>query len=130
MNYSGIIIEESLKNLEVLAEVAVLKTEIETVTPEHHTPWLSQWTLHTVEISEEKVDLATKILSQTLISQPSAWYADFKNENTHFIIFPGKIFKINKNSQQEYDAAKRYGISLGIPEHQVDFHPEEKKWER
>ena len=34
-----------------------------------------------------------------------------------------KLFSPNKE-------AKKYGISLGIPEYQVNFHPEIKEWER
>jgi len=58
------------------------------------------------------------------------WYADFKNDTHHYIIFRNKIFFVDKQSKEQYDEAKKYGISLGIPEYQVDFHPEVKEWER
>ncbi|MEK6873335.1 MAG: hypothetical protein AABW91_00670 [Nanoarchaeota archaeon] len=127
--YTGVIIEESLGKKGVLSKVKIIKTEIEKVTDEHKTPWIKKWTLHTVEISEDKADFTAKEISKSLDSEHS-WYADFKNKNTHFIIFKDKVFKINRSSKEQYNRAKKYGISLGIPEYQVDFHPDVKGWER
>ncbi|TAK04756.1 hypothetical protein EPO33_02040 [Patescibacteria group bacterium] len=122
--YKGIIIEESLREPSVLNDVDILETNIEQVTDSHQTPWLKQWTLHTVEIAEDKAEKVVQKLSTSLISDPSSWYADFKNPTTHVIIFPGRIFRINRSKPEEYDLVKAYGMSLGIPEHQVDFSPE------
>jgi hypothetical protein len=33
-------------------------------------------------------------------------------------------------NKEQYDEAKKYGISLGLPEYQVDFAPDIKEWER
>ena len=123
-NYKRVIIEESLRELSVLKDVDILETKVESVTDSHHTPWLKQWTLHTVEIPEDKAEEVAKKLSVSLISNPSSWYADFKNKTTHIIVFPGKIFRIDRSKSEEYGAAKTYGLSLGIPEHQVNFSPE------
>ena len=57
-------------------------------------------------------------------------FFDFKNEKTHFIIFKNKVFKIDKRSKEQYNQAKNYGISLGIPKYQVDFHPEVEEWKK
>jgi len=129
MNYRGIIIEESLENKAVLEKVKIMSTKVEPVTEKHKTPWVKQWTLHTVKISEnEAQDIAEKI-SKALDSEHN-WYADFKNESFHFIIFKDKIFKIDRTSKEQYDQAKEYGISIGIPPHQVDFHPDIIEWKR
>ncbi len=126
MNYQGTIIEESLKGKSVLSEVKILKTEISPVTKEDGTPWLKQWTLHTVEVPEEKAEeIAEKISKSLDYSHKSAWYADFKNETTHYIIFENKVFKIGR-SAQEYAEVTKYGMSLGIPEKQLDFPHEIK----
>lgn len=129
MNYEGVIIEESLENKDVLKGIKILKTKVEPVVEKHKTPWLKQWTLHTVEISEDRADEIAEQLGRDLDSEHS-WYADFKNEITHYIIFKNKVFKIDRTSKEQYDAAKEYGISLGIPPYQVDFHPEVKEWKR
>ena len=56
MNYKGVIIEESLENKDILKDVKISETKIEEVIEEHKTPWIKQWTLHTVEIPENQAD--------------------------------------------------------------------------
>lgn len=130
-NYQGVIIEESLGNKNIPKEVKIISTKVEKVTDIHQTPWLSQWTLHTVEIPESEAKaIAEKISNSLDRAHGGSWYADFKNDIHHYIIFRNKIFYIDRKSKEEYDEAKRYGISLGIPEYQVDFHPEVEGWER
>ena len=51
------------------------------------------------------------------------WYADFKNDKYHFIIFRNKVFRVDRNKPEEYEEVKKYGISLGIPDYQLDFSP-------
>lgn len=121
MNYTGVIIEESLENKDILQRVKILSTKVEPITDRHATPYLKQWTLHKVEISEERAEEVAKKISKALDSTHNDWYADFKNDTTHFIIFRNKIFKIDRTNQAQYDEAKKYGLSLGIPEHQVNF---------
>ena len=52
-----------------------------------------------------------------------AWYADFKNNMHHYIIFRDKVFYIERTSKEQYEEARAYGIALGIPEYQVAFVP-------
>jgi len=130
-SFIGVIIEESLENKSVLKKVKILSTKTETVTKKHQTPWLSQWTLHTVEVSGENAkDIAEEISMSLDRAHGGSWYADFKNKPRHYIIFRNKIFFIDKTSKRQYDEARTYGLSLGIPEYQVDFHPEIKEWKR
>jgi hypothetical protein len=129
MDYKGVIIKESLENQDILKDVKILETKVEEVTEEHKTPWTKQWTLHTVEIPENQAKNVAEKISTALDSKHD-WYADFKNDTHHYIIFRNKIFFVDKRSKEQYDEAKKYGISLGIPEYQVDFHPEVKEQER
>ena len=129
MDYKGVIIEESLEDKSLLQDIKIVETKIEEVTTDHKTPWIKQWTLHTVEIPEDQADNVAKKISQALDSRHD-WYADFKDDAKHFIIFRDKFFVIDRRSKEQYDEAKKYGISLGIPEYQVDFHPDIKDWER
>lgn len=129
MNYQGVIIEESLGNKDVLRDVDILETNIEKVTEKHKTPWIKQWTLHTVEILEEKADRVAEKISKALDTE-HVWYADFKNKTHHYIIFRDKVFCVDRKNKEQYEEAKKYGISLGIPEYQLDFRPEVKEWER
>ncbi len=127
-NFTGIIIEESLENKAILKKVKIISTTVEKVTPEHKTPWIKQWTLHTVEIPEEKADAVAKELSESIDKKhKSSWYVDFENNKYHYIIFSGKFFKINKKKQEEYYSVVDYAVSLGIPKYQLAFDPE---WEK
>jgi hypothetical protein len=119
-SFIGIIIEESLENKDVLKKVNILKTKIEPVTEKHKSPWLKKWTLHTVEISERQADNISEEISKSLDSKHS-WYADFRNEKIHLIIFRNKIFRIDRTKKEQYNQATEYGISLGIPAYQLDF---------
>jgi len=74
-NFKGVIIEESLENKDILEKVKIVKTEIEQVTGEHKTPWIKQWTLHTIEISEIQTDKIAEEISRSLDSEHD-WYAD------------------------------------------------------
>jgi len=129
MNYKGVIIEESLGDAGVLKKVKILDTKVEAVTENHRTPWTKQWTLHTVEVAASEVEKIAEEISSGLDKEHS-WYADFKNDKFHFIIYSGKIFKVDLRHPVLYNDAREYGISIGIPEYQVDFAPDDKIWER
>lgn len=119
MNYKGVIIEESLENKDVLKDVAILSTKVEPVTEEHKTPHLKQWMLHTVEIPEDRGEEVAQKVSKVLETSHGHWYADFKNDTHHYIIFRNKVFKVDRKIKEQYDEAERYGLSIGIPEHQL-----------
>ena len=124
--YRGIIIKESLKDRSVLDDVVVTNTKVEQVTESHQTPWLRQWTLHTVEVPDEQAATVAERISQSLDrpdEQKDAWYADFKSNTKHYIIFPGKVFHIDRTSEA-YEDIRAYGKTLGIPDAQLDFSPE------
>lgn len=116
-------IEESLKDTSVLKNVDIISTKVEKVVKSHKTPWLTQWTLHTVEIPEEKAQEIANAISKALESEHN-WYADFKNKQFHYIVFKGKVFKVDRSKSDEYEEVKKYGISLGIPDYQLDFSPD------
>ena len=120
MNYEGVIIEESLKDPSLLNQIKIVSTKVEHVTEKHKTPWLKQWTLHTVEIPEDDAESFAEKISLALETRDS-WYADFKNDGTHFIVYRNKVFKVDRSQKEEYVAATKYGIEQGIPEYQVDF---------
>jgi len=129
MSYKGVVIEESLEDKNILKDVKILETKVEEVTEEHKTPWIKQWTLHTVEVPENQAGSVAEKISKALDSQHD-WYADFKNNTHHYIIFRDKVFYIDRKSKEQYEKAKHYGISLGISEYQVDFVSDDKIWDR
>ena len=128
-DFKGTIIEESLENKNILKTLKITETKVEKVTEDHKTPWIKQWTLHNIEIPEQEAENIALQLSKALDTQHN-WYADFKNEQFHYIIYRNKVFKIDRTKKEEYNKATKYGISLGIPDYQVDFSPHIKQWER
>lgn len=126
MPYSGVIIEESLKDTSLLQDVKILKTKLETVTEKHKTPWIKQWTLHTVDVQDNQIESVAQVLSGSIDDSHGSWYADLKNDTFHYIIFPNKIFKIERNNPEQYQEATKYGVSVGIPAYQLDFSPQVK----
>ncbi len=129
-DFNGVIIEESLTDNSVLNDVNIISTKVEPVTEKHKTPWVKQWTLHTVEIPEEKAAEVADKISKAL-DKAHNWYADFKTETEHYVIYTGRVFHItDRTDKKQYDEATAYGISIGIPDYQVDFSPHLKQWER
>ena len=116
-DFQGIIIEESLKNKAILNKVKIISTNVSAVTERHRTPWLEQWTVHTVEVPEDKAHSLAEEISKSIDEEHNhSWYADYKNNTHHYIIFRDKIFYIDRRSQEQYNEARNYGITLGIPQ--------------
>jgi hypothetical protein len=120
-SFRGTIIKESLSNRDILNHIKIISTEIEEVTDKHQTPWVRQWTLYTVEIPESEARSVAEEIESSIDIAHDSWYVDYRNDNHHYIIYSNKIFYIDRRSKEQYDEARRYGISLGIPEYQVNF---------
>ncbi len=116
----GDIIEESLDNPDILKRLHIISTRVEQTTLEHRTPWLSRWTLREVSIPEHEAQGVAEELSRCLDrGHGGSWYADFKNDSVHYVIYVDKVFRLDRKSEEQYEEVRRYGISLGIPEHQL-----------
>lgn len=131
MDYKGAIIEESLADRSVLKEIKIISTRVESVTEKHKTPWLKQWTLYNVEVLAAKAaEIAGKI-SKSLDCGRNNWYADYKTDTEHYVIYRDKVFHItDRSDKKQYDAATEYGVSIGVPSYQCDFSPHITKWQR
>ena len=88
MSFNGVIIEESLTDKSVLNDANIISTKVEPVTEHHKTPWVKQWTLHTVEIPDDKVAEVADKISKGLDKEHD-WYADFKTYTEHYVIYTG-----------------------------------------
>lgn len=85
---------------------------------------------HTVGIPSNQAAQVAHLISKALDKEHD-WYADFKTENEHYVIYTDKVFHItDRTDKKQYDEATRYGIAIGIPDYQVDFSPHLKQWER
>jgi hypothetical protein len=122
VSFEGIVIEESLEDKSVLRRMQVLSTSVEPVTEEHRTPWLEQWTLHSVRVADAEAGEVAEELSLALdATHANSWYADFKDATHHYVIFRDRVFLIDRRSREQYEAARRFGIERGLPEPQADF---------
>jgi len=120
MDFTGTIIKESLADQSILKDLVVIETKVELVTPRHQTPWVKQWTKLKISIPETWADFYAERISEALDAE-HAWYADFKNDKFHYVIFYGQPFLVDLNDPQGYEAVKEYGQELGIPDYQLDF---------
>jgi hypothetical protein len=129
--FAGCVIEESLSDRTILDELTITSTTIEPVTESHETPWIAQWTLHQVEVPADRAAELADRLSRALDPEHGhAWYVDFADASTHFVVFLGRVFRIDRSRPEEYEAAVEYGRQLGIPPHQLDFSPAVEQWQR
>jgi hypothetical protein len=112
VSYTGTIIAESLADPAALADVAIRRT----VSPSGP----GQCTRHVVDIPDERAEAVARRLAGA-IAPEGAWYADFKNERTHYVVFHGRVFRVARDEPAGYEEPKAHGRTLGIPEHQLDF---------
>ncbi len=116
--FKGTVIEESLANKKVLDRLKITHTNIEPVVASHDTPELSKWTLHNIELESNQIDEVAKQLSRAI--KPK-WYAHFYNSDCFVVIFPEKVFSFARKDAKARQEVEEYGISWGIPAHQMDF---------
>jgi hypothetical protein len=116
--YKGDIIEESLSDKDILKDINIISTRVEKVTKEHQTPWLSQWTLDTIEVNDSQSDNLAKSLSKALDSK-HGWYIDYRNDKYHYVIFKNRVFKLDRSKKSDYEKMIKYGLSVGTPDYQL-----------
>jgi hypothetical protein len=104
--YKGIIIEESLENVNVLRDAQIIKN---TVSED------GEWRMYTVLVSPEYLEQ----LAQNL--KDGTWYAHFWNGRDVIAVFKGKTFRFNFDDKSTWEETLAHGRSLGIPEEQLDF---------
>jgi hypothetical protein len=122
VDYEGIVIEESLASPDGLLRMQFLATDVQPVEEWHQTPWLKLWTLHTVRVTEaEAADVAEAVRAALDSEHSASWYADFKNDKAHYVIFRDRVFVIDRRDAAAYLEAQQYGIDRGLPPHQADF---------
>lgn len=78
------------------------------------------WTFLDFEAPDNRAEELATGLAEAL-SADGGWYADFRSETEHVVIFPGKTFRYAKGDRDGFDAAVEYGRSIGVPDHQLDW---------
>jgi hypothetical protein len=78
------------------------------------------WTFLDFEVPEERADELAAALAGALLPE-DGWYADFRSDDEHVVVFAGKVFRYRKGDAAARAEVVRYGRSAGTPEHQLDW---------
>ncbi len=116
--FNGLILKESLLSDRTLEMVQIVKREVWRDIPGAVEGQPKTWTALRVSVEADRIHAVLEALAQDLKSEPIGWYADFSDGQDTYIVFPGRAFSVRKEGKE---AAVQYGLSLGIPKHQLDF---------
>ena len=118
--FTGLIIKESIPSDTILAELGlkIVKTEKWHIGERAAEFQPGTWHALSVEGDVGKIDTIAYELSLHISPQ---WYANMSNARTEYVIFHGKVFKHRKGDKTDAAAAVKYGRSVGIPDHQLDW---------
>ena len=111
MPYTGTLIEESLRDWDILNRIDITAVKICT---NPNVP-STLWHIYTVIVDRDMVFEISALL------KPRGYYAHFGNEDEGFVVFPEKVFTIDPNRPETWQDAINYGLGFGIPEAQLDF---------
>lgn len=118
MKYTGLVLEESLKDKSVLNSVTVVKTETWNVgNAEGNQPKV--WHAVSIEGPQQEAGKISEMLSRSLKSP--GWYTNLSTDSDIYVIFPDKVFEYQKGDQEKRNQAIEYGRKIGIPESQLDW---------
>ncbi len=108
--YTGLIVEESLEDSRILNTFKILHVEItKDLKPE------DRWHIYTVEASQKEIEKLSKWIKPTL------WFVHFWRQNELLVVFPNKIFSLERSNEKNWKEAIGYGLALGIPRKQLNF---------
>lgn len=121
--YHTIIIEESLREPEVLKTCNILRTKF---SPKQ------DWHLHIIEVNEPLEGFIKKI-QKTMVANKPYYFHIYDEGKTLLVIFKSKVFHLNPDNESTWQEAREYGgRKLNIPPEQLDFFPsrisEENIW--
>ncbi|MEX2017588.1 MAG: hypothetical protein WD876_03890 [Candidatus Pacearchaeota archaeon] len=114
--FKGLLIKESLSDLEILKSVSITKKE----------KWNSSnsnefqpkiWTA--VYFEGEDIEKFAKRVSKSIKNK--GWYLNLSVDDLEYVIFHNKIFKYKKGNKEAKQEAVEYGKNVGVPEKQLDW---------
>jgi hypothetical protein len=107
--FRGVIVLESLENVEQLESLSVVEKED---TAEENPA--DRWHIYTVDVTDDEISQISKNLKK------GKWYAHFWSGDDLIVAFRDKIFKSGSDEASQQPAIK-YGLSIGIPQDQLVF---------
>jgi len=82
---------------------------------------MNPWCLIKVEVPESRIGELIEE-GQKLLAGNTKYYFHAYRNNELIVVFPEKIFRVTPNRDSWIELVS-YGLSLGIPEEQLDFKP-------
>ncbi len=111
--YHALVIKESLQLPESIHEFnfPIISTKV------------GSWTIFKIEINGNSLNLAISTL-QSQLKTTNPWYIHAYNEfgTKLIVIFKDAVFEMTSD-KTTWKEATNYGLDLGIPTEQLDFHP-------
>ena len=115
---TGLLLKESLSDLNILERLRVTKTETWNVAnAAEFQPKV--WTALSFEVGDAEVDTVTEELSRVLKSP--GWYIDARRDEWVYVIFPQRVFKYQRGDRVGKLEAQTYAQAIGIPPSQIDW---------
>lgn len=108
-NYKGVIVEESLTDNRILNNLELVKVSI----TDEENP-LERWHIYTANVSKDDINELSKHLK-------NKWYMHFWKDRNVIAIFKDAVFEFNYDDKATWKSTIEFGISIGIPENQLDF---------
>ena len=78
------------------------------------------WTFVEFEADDQYVDALAELLSRVL-DPVCGWYCDFRNADTTYVVFAGRVFRYPRGEKTGRTAAEDHGRAVGVPEAQLDW---------
>ena len=120
--YSGVVITQSLKPGTELTGVPLVVDRLVTFDKaDAAEDQPTRWTMIFFRVDDADAERLASWFADSLISEPGVWYADFRNDAEHFVIFPGRIFRYRLDDRDGRQQAVDHGRRLGVPETQLDW---------
>jgi len=78
------------------------------------------WTFLEFEADDAVAGPLAESLARSLLAE-GGWYADFRADDDHVVVFAGKVFRYQRGDQDGRAGAIDYDRAMGVPEHQLDW---------
>lgn len=115
MNFwKGVIIEEGLEEKTILSMVKIVRTDLEKLESEED---VGELHFHKVEIDDKQLESFIELSMKNLLD---SWYIHLVKDGVMKVIFRNKVFEATKGDTQQFNNIKRYALSQGILEEQIE----------
>ena len=118
--FTGLIIKESLRDSKILDDKDIIISKVENWDIGERAADFQpkNWTAVFIEGNKDNIEQVAERISETILPK---WYSNLSDDTTEFVIFNKMIFRHCKTRNEDAYEAIKYGISVGIPEHQLDW---------